>query len=213
MPFAGYTDFDDCVRQNQQARDPEAYCATIKSKVEGETQKGAQMLSQASLLVKGVIAKHRDSSGSTEHHHKNARRQGKRSGVFDVPDVTAKLLGYKTGKAPFKVNARGVPFGSTRTLERAASATKDVITKHDTPNSPHKEHDPRYGQGVSDDEGIARTAFRQQNLADQLDEVGMSHYASLLRTADPADITPENLQEAAMVYFLAGKALGRRQRG
>lgn len=36
-PFAGYADFDDCVAQNQQADDPEAYCASIKRQVEGET--------------------------------------------------------------------------------------------------------------------------------------------------------------------------------
>lgn len=33
-PFAGYDDFDDCVSQNQDKQDPEAYCATIKKKVE-----------------------------------------------------------------------------------------------------------------------------------------------------------------------------------
>lgn len=38
-PFAGYTDFDDCVAKNQDKDDPEAYCAEIKRKVEGETVK------------------------------------------------------------------------------------------------------------------------------------------------------------------------------
>jgi ribosomal protein L12E/L44/L45/RPP1/RPP2 len=33
-PFAGYQDFDDCVQQNQDKDDPEAYCAAIKDKVE-----------------------------------------------------------------------------------------------------------------------------------------------------------------------------------
>ncbi len=36
MPFAGYADFDECVRKNQDKKDPEAYCATIKRKVEGK---------------------------------------------------------------------------------------------------------------------------------------------------------------------------------
>lgn len=36
MPFAGYKDFDACVRANSDKSDPEAYCATIMRKVEGE---------------------------------------------------------------------------------------------------------------------------------------------------------------------------------
>lgn len=35
-PFAGYTDFEDCVRQNKDKDDPKAYCATIISQVEGD---------------------------------------------------------------------------------------------------------------------------------------------------------------------------------
>lgn len=33
-PFAGYDDFDDCVSQNQDKADPEAYCGVIKKKTE-----------------------------------------------------------------------------------------------------------------------------------------------------------------------------------
>jgi len=34
MPFAGYEDFAECVRQNQDKGNPEAYCGAIKHKVE-----------------------------------------------------------------------------------------------------------------------------------------------------------------------------------
>jgi len=34
MPFAGYTDFDECVRKNSDKKDPKAYCGTIKHAVE-----------------------------------------------------------------------------------------------------------------------------------------------------------------------------------
>jgi len=34
MPFGEYTNFDDCVKKNQNKDDPEAYCASIKNKVE-----------------------------------------------------------------------------------------------------------------------------------------------------------------------------------
>ena len=36
MPFAGYTNFADCVKQNQDKGDPDAYCATIMRAVEGK---------------------------------------------------------------------------------------------------------------------------------------------------------------------------------
>lgn len=35
MPFAGYVDFDDCVRKNQDKENPAAYCATIQRMAEG----------------------------------------------------------------------------------------------------------------------------------------------------------------------------------
>ena len=35
-PFAGYRNFADCVRKNQDKKDPKAYCATIMRKVEGK---------------------------------------------------------------------------------------------------------------------------------------------------------------------------------
>ena len=37
MPFAGYDDFDDCVRLNKDKDDPDAYCGAIKHRVEDET--------------------------------------------------------------------------------------------------------------------------------------------------------------------------------
>jgi hypothetical protein len=35
-PFAGYDDFEDCVRQNSDKEDPDAYCASIMHQVEGK---------------------------------------------------------------------------------------------------------------------------------------------------------------------------------
>ena len=35
-PFAGYRDFADCVRKNQDKKNPEAYCAVIQRQVEGK---------------------------------------------------------------------------------------------------------------------------------------------------------------------------------
>lgn len=38
MPFAGYKDFDECVRKNKDKEDPKAYCAEIKRKTEKSVQ-------------------------------------------------------------------------------------------------------------------------------------------------------------------------------
>jgi len=43
MPFAGYEDFESCVRQNQDAADPNAYCAAIQRQVEYEDNKDHQI--------------------------------------------------------------------------------------------------------------------------------------------------------------------------
>lgn len=38
--FAGYENFDECVAQNQDKEDPDAYCAAIQAQVEGEAAAG-----------------------------------------------------------------------------------------------------------------------------------------------------------------------------
>jgi hypothetical protein len=40
MPFAGYEDFDQCVVDNADKNNPEAYCAAIQNEVEGEKEMG-----------------------------------------------------------------------------------------------------------------------------------------------------------------------------
>jgi hypothetical protein len=37
MPFGPYKNFDDCVSKNKDKEDPDAYCAVIKRKIEGES--------------------------------------------------------------------------------------------------------------------------------------------------------------------------------
>jgi tryptophanyl-tRNA synthetase len=39
MPFANYSDFDDCTSANSDKRDPEAYCGAIKHEVEDKMKK------------------------------------------------------------------------------------------------------------------------------------------------------------------------------
>lgn len=39
MPFAGYTDFADCVRKNQDKDDPEAYCAYVQREAKEEQER------------------------------------------------------------------------------------------------------------------------------------------------------------------------------
>ncbi len=39
MPFAGYKDFDACVKANSDKDDPKAYCAEIKRRAEDSKKK------------------------------------------------------------------------------------------------------------------------------------------------------------------------------
>ena len=55
MPFADYSDFDACVSKNQDKQDPEAYCAVVKRKTEGE------------MSMEDAIAEVRDMMESSPH--------------------------------------------------------------------------------------------------------------------------------------------------
>ncbi len=59
MPFAGYKDFEDCVKKNQDKKNPEGYCAAIQRKVEGKQASELLMYSfvkpEADLKNKNVI--------------------------------------------------------------------------------------------------------------------------------------------------------------
>lgn len=50
MPFAGYGDFDDCVSNNSDKKDPEAYCGAIKHRVEKALETG-QISDELAALI------------------------------------------------------------------------------------------------------------------------------------------------------------------
>ena len=60
MPFGPYKDFDDCLAQNQDKRDPGAYCGTIKKAIEGgeftvsEESHGKKLLLNVEIFQTGV---------------------------------------------------------------------------------------------------------------------------------------------------------------
>lgn len=59
MPFADYANFADCVRQNPQADDPDAYCGSIKARTENKVAKAvaaASHLNQAVRLALKAVA-------------------------------------------------------------------------------------------------------------------------------------------------------------
>lgn len=50
MSFANYKDFQDCVDQNQDKSDPEAYCGKIKSEIEGTAKQEKECLCKMRIL-------------------------------------------------------------------------------------------------------------------------------------------------------------------
>ena len=52
-PFSSYKDFADCVAKNQDKKDPEAYCATIKQKTEGD---GATEIKESANVYENMKA-------------------------------------------------------------------------------------------------------------------------------------------------------------
>lgn len=66
MPFAEYSSFEDCVAQNQDKGDPEAYCADIQRSVEGKSADGILLTREEvrklcpscadKMVAKGIVA-------------------------------------------------------------------------------------------------------------------------------------------------------------
>ena len=59
-PFAGYKNFADCVKKNQDKEDPEAYCATIMRKVEGKKDMFREVLENMKNEIAMVLSKFDD---------------------------------------------------------------------------------------------------------------------------------------------------------
>ena len=75
MPVGEYKDFDECVAANQDADDPEAYCASI------EAQMGLWVIADVEF----------DTSDAAAEAERLAR-EGKLAGISaDIADVTASL--------------------------------------------------------------------------------------------------------------------------
>ena len=53
-PFAGYKDFADCVRQNQDAKDPDAYCGSIQAQVEGKKKSECGCPVEETITAKSI---------------------------------------------------------------------------------------------------------------------------------------------------------------
>lgn len=51
MPFGDYDSFEDCIAKNQDKGDPEAYCATIKKQIEGESMKQVKRDEQGREII------------------------------------------------------------------------------------------------------------------------------------------------------------------
>lgn len=65
MPFAGYTDFADCVAKNQDKGDPEAYCGQIQHTAEGKSADGMALTRDEVRKICPSCADKMDAAGLT----------------------------------------------------------------------------------------------------------------------------------------------------
>ncbi len=86
------------------------------------------------------LRKHKDKQGSTAHHTTAGKRD-------ETPHSHVSPTGERSSHTHRYAGPRrhGHPGGY-----RYARPKPAPVKKHDTPKSPHKEHDPRYRQGVGD---------------------------------------------------------------
>lgn len=96
MPFAGYPDFESCVKANQDKDDPSAYCAAIQRAVEGS------MTTATTRQLIGVqifsVGEHTDSRGITR--------------LYSISDLDAMVKAFSAGVVEF------VPIKLGHTSER-----------------------------------------------------------------------------------------------
>lgn len=92
MPFAGYKDFKDCVSQNKDQDNPEAYCATVHKKSTGKwpTEEEFTHEERLNLLYERVTEK--DSRPPKEWWDKMFANVKKWYGFAD--DVARKVVGH-----------------------------------------------------------------------------------------------------------------------
>jgi len=98
MPFAGYKNFKECVSENQDKGDPEAYCAVIMRKVEGKEEKADErVLSDPEADKNETIAKIEGNGKLTMERLRKAyakayiKQQAKHTGLDQVPPDYKKL--------------------------------------------------------------------------------------------------------------------------
>ena len=92
MPFAGYEDFDECVRKNKDKEDPKAYCAEIKRKTEKSVQsvdvfEEGESKTPAIDKVVDKFAKGGPGSGQKGHRTEKQKYDDKRKKVIQAANL------------------------------------------------------------------------------------------------------------------------------
>ena len=117
MPFGNFANHADCVRQNPDKDDPDAYCGSIQARTENKLVKAvaaASHLSQSVRLALHAVAKHKDRQGSTEHHQRGGAKPKTTPHTHEQP-ITGHS--YREGvKTP--VRAKGEPLSHSHTEGR-----------------------------------------------------------------------------------------------
>lgn len=142
MPFAGYGDFASCVSANQSKNDPEAYCGAIKHRVENKA-------ADVAILAEGIVRKHKDRRGSTEHHKRGA--QAVAQGGWNKKTVS--IASYQAGKILDQIEAEleGWDLDNKNTQQMV----RDELVSHDSFLSLVEDlTSQRLGGGASEEEAL-----------------------------------------------------------
>ncbi len=117
-PFAGYEDFADCVAKNQDKDDPEAYCASIENKTEGET---LRRLNKIEKDVKEIRKLLHERSNRTEVEEVKRKQRDK-----ELAD-NIKSIKEQTQKQDFNIELTNRKLG---VLERQMTTMTNIANKN-----------------------------------------------------------------------------------
>jgi len=156
-PFAGYDDFDDCVDQNSDKADPEAYCSVIKRK----TEKAKQMAEDENDISE-------DDNSMTEQEEDNTEQEELKSEEFEQvsaddmyelvagmhPQVEASDVSELLGEFDYDFNVNALVDFVAKVVDEETNTVMDKMAdmaEGEMPDEDEPEEEGDYGDDDEDD--------------------------------------------------------------
>jgi len=185
-PFAGYKNFADCVSQNQDKRDPEAYCAVIMRAVEGEKAKQEEVKKPEERPPKAwwdrVVSRLRQVSGVKDperlagwiwYHHMNKDIDKMSDDDLTKLIKSAPTINEANNGKTLKATEYNTHTGEGMEKENLKDKEEETKSKPSakTEKTEEKEETKQEEEATKPEEAISELAQRIEGIAEEIAEV------------------------------------------